>query len=417
MAVKAALFSIDPTLRADLARAIAGQDAVTVAMEVDAPFTDIEARHLDQLDALNPELAFLDLEHNPSIGLRFAQFLIESNPSRKLIGFGPDLSPELLLSAMQAGISEYMEKPIDEAAVRDAIERVIRKLGKKAPEGSKSPGKLLVVFSPKGGSGSTTLATNLAVELHRLTRKRTLLVDLDLELGETALTLGIEPKFSVADLLRNFHRVDSDLLASYIDRHDSGLDVLAAPYAPADPQSADVDRVAQILDFLRGPYEFVVVDAPKSFNAPTVAALQAASEVLLVTTPDLASVRNLARCLPLLRELRRSAADDSLRLILNRFDAREIISETEIEKALGLETYWTVANDYRAVIGALNAGRPVVDDARSAFARDLRGLAGEIGEVEVESRPSRFGFLPFGSGKRRATSGKTTNGKAMNHAG
>ncbi|MCA9737116.1 MAG: AAA family ATPase [Gemmatimonadetes bacterium] len=418
MAVKAAVFSTDPALRTDLARVIAGQDAVSVVLEVDSPFTDIQTRHLDQLETLDPELAFLDLEHNPGIALRFAQFLIESNPSRKLIGFGADLSPELLLSAMQAGISEYVEKPIDESALREAMDRVIRKLGKKAPDGSRQPGKLLVIFSPKGGSGSTTLATNLAVELHRVTRKRTLLVDLDLELGETALTLGIEPRFSVVDLLRNFHRVDSDLLASYIDRHESGLEVLAAPYAPADPQAVDVERVGQILDFLRSAYEYVVVDAPKSFNTPTVAALQAADEVFLVTTPDLASIRNLARSLPLLRELRRSATDGSLRLVVNRADSRELISGSEIEKALGLPAYWTVSNDYRAVIEALNAGRPVVDDNRSVFGRDVRGLAGVIGGVEVTTRPSRFGFLPFGSGRRRAAAGgRASDGKVTNHAG
>ena len=413
MAVKAAIFSVDPTLSSELARILAGQDSVSLGMEVGVPFTDIEARHLDQLELLNPELAFLDLENNPSIGLRFAQFLIESNPNRKLIGFGPDLSPQLLLSAMQAGISEYLPKPVEDTAVEEALARVVRKMGKKAPEGSKSPGHLSVIFSPKGGSGSTTLATNLAVELHRLTRKRTLLVDLDLELGETALTLGIEPKFSVADLLRNFHRVDSDLLASYIDRHDSGLDILAAPYEPADPQTAEAEKIRQIIDFLRQPYDYVVVDAPKTFNAATVAAIQQADDVYVVATPDLASIRNAARCLPMLRELRRNGDEDSLKLLVNRYDARDIIPDGEIEKALGIPVHWTFANDYRAVIQALNAGRPVVDDVRSALSKDIRGLAGAIGEVEVGKRSSRFGFLPFGSARRRNAS----QDKAVNHVG
>ncbi len=413
MAVKAAVFSTDQALTADLHRILAAHESVSVAMSVDAPFTDIEASHLDLLEQINPELAFLDLEDSPSIGLRFAQFLIESNPSRKLIGFGPDLSPQLLLSAMQAGISEYLPKPADEEGVLEALTRVVRKMGKKATGGTTSPAHLSVVFSPKGGSGSTTLATNLAVELHRLTRKRTLLVDLDLELGETALTLGIEPKFSVADLLRNFHRVDSDLLASYIDRHDSGLDILAAPYEPADPQTADANEVAQILDFLRQPYEYVVVDAPKTFNAATVAAIQAANDVYVVTTPDLACIRNAARCLPMLRELRRNGDEESLKLLVNRYDARDIIPDGEIEKALGVPVHWTFANDYRAVIQALNAGRPVVDDARSALSKDIRGLAGAIGDVEVDKRSSRFGFLPFSSARRRNGSQE----KALNHVG
>jgi pilus assembly protein CpaE len=414
MGVKAALFTTDAALREQLARVVSELDGISVAMEVTVPFTDIGARHLDQLELMNPELAFVDLEENPGIGLKFAQFLIESNPSRKLIGFGPDLSPELLLSAMQAGISEYVDKPVGDLELTEALERVVRKLGKKAPEGSKTPGKLLTFFSPKGGSGSTTLATNLAVELHRLTRKRTLLVDLDLELGETAYMLGIEPKFSMVDLLRNFHRVDSDLLASYIDRHESGVEILAAPYEPADVQTVDGDQIRQILDFLKQPYDFVVVDAPKSFSPATASAFQHADELYLVTTPDLPSIRNMTRCLPLLRALRRDASDDSLRLIVNRHDSRDLISISEVEKTLGIDVYWKIDNDYRAVINSINSGRPVVDDGKSNFSRDVRELAGRIADVEVSTRTSRLGFLPF-TGKKNGARSSRKPAKVMPH--
>jgi pilus assembly protein CpaE len=133
---------------------------------------------------------------------------------------------------------------------------------------------------------------NLAVEIHRLTRKKTLLIDLDLELGETALLLGMEPRFSIVDLIRNFHRVDAGLLASYIDRSETGVELLAAPLQPVDFESVDGERVSRILNFLKGHYDYIVIDAPKTLNTVTLSAFEACDELFLVTTPDLPAIRN-----------------------------------------------------------------------------------------------------------------------------
>ncbi len=416
MATKTAIFSGDAQLREQLARVIGGSEDVKVSMETEVPYTDLEARHLDQIELLNPQVVFLDLEDNPAIALKFAQYLVESNSSRKLVGVGPALSSDLLLSAMQAGVSEYITKPASDEEVMAALGRITRKLGHKTSRESKEPGKMFTVFGPKGGSGSTTIAANLAVELHRLTRKRTLLVDLDFELGETALMLGVETEFSMVDLVRNFHRVDSDLLASYIDRHESGVEILAAPYEPGDIQSVDGEQVRQILDFLRQSYDFVVVDAPKSFGPATQAACERADELFVVATPDLPSIRNLTRCLPLLRSLRRHVVENPVRLIVNRHDGKDFISLQEIERTLGLSVHASVGNDYRSVINAINAGKPGVDDGRSNFARDVRALAGLVGDVEVEPRSSGLAsFFPFG-GKLKARNRRARrNAEAVNH--
>ena len=137
----------------------------------------------------------------------------------------------MLLEAMRAGISEYLPKPPGREALYAALERVQRKLAVGSGE-ARRPGELIAVFSPKGGTGCTTVATNLAVHLHRLTGKRTLLVDLDLELGEVAVFLGVQPRFSFMDMIRNFHRMDAELLASYIERDETGVHLLSSPLHP-----------------------------------------------------------------------------------------------------------------------------------------------------------------------------------------
>ena len=196
--IKSAIISTDPALRELLRKVLAADDlGITVGLEVIVPFPEINDSNLEQLRQLGPDLIFLDVSDDPIMGLKFAQFLIEGAPNRRIIGLGEPLSQDLLLQAMQAGVSEYLPKPVDEAKVQGAIDRIARKFGHRVEERRREPGKLLAFFSPKGGAGSTCVATNTAISLHRITRGKVLLVDLDLELGETALLLGVEPRFSL----------------------------------------------------------------------------------------------------------------------------------------------------------------------------------------------------------------------------
>ena len=403
--VKAAVISPDPTFREALTSILASRDiGVMLALEIDQPLTEIADPELDELRRAEPGIVFLDLEENPHVGLKFAEFLVDSSLATALIGAGASASPELLLAAMQAGVSEFLTKPVTPEALVSAVERVWRKTGKKIDLTRRAPGELLVVFGAKGGSGSTTLSTNLAIEIHRLTRKKVLLVDLDLELGETALLLGMEPQFSVVDLMRNFHRVDSGLLASYIQRHESGVELLCAPFEPADFEAVSGDRVRRIMEFLKKHYDYVVVDAPKTFNPATLAAFREADEVYLLATADLPSIRNLSRSLPLLRNLRgRKALDQWLRLILNRYEPDLEIPIPEIERTLGMSVFWTLHNDYSAVMASINHGKPVVSEGKSSYAKDVRGLAGEITGVPVQKQSKSLLkglFSPFRSNGR-----------------
>jgi len=280
---------------------------------------------------------------------------------------------------------------------------VLRKSGRQAQRASKQAGRLLMIFSAKGGTGTTTTAVNLATEMHRLTRKRTLIVDLDLELGESALVMGVQPRFSLVDLVRNFHRVDSRLLASYIERHETGVEILSAPYQPADYEAVSTDRIKQVLQFLKKHYDYLVVDSPKTFTPAAMGAFEEADEVYLITTPDIPSLRNLTRCIQLIRSFGRRRGDDWMRVIVNRYVANQVVTTAEIEKTLGLEVFWTLRNDYRAVMASINSGRPAVSDSKSAFAKDIRALAAHLTDTPLEAPRSRFlGGLFRRNGRRNS---------------
>jgi pilus assembly protein CpaE len=269
--------------------------------------------------------------------------------------------------------------PVEAARVREALERVIRKSGMAGSREGHRNGKLLAFFSPKGGSGSTTVITNVGIELHRLTGKKTLLVDLDLELGEISSLLGVRPRFHFVDLVRNFHRMDADLLASYIESHESGVQVLSAPFEPEIGEEVSGEQISRILGFLRSHFDYVLVDTSKSLAPPALAALQSADPIFLVTNMDVPSLRNLKRCLPTLDRVTAGDAE-RLRLVVNRFNGKSLVTLDDLEGTLGIEVYWTLTNDFETVIKANSAGQPLVLQGGSRYAGELKELARDIAD-------------------------------------
>jgi pilus assembly protein CpaE len=408
--LRGALISPDSRFRSEV-RALLGdvEPRVGIAVEISERFVDFREDVVRTLRQSKADLLLVDLEQEPELGVKFIQFLADAQPGHRVIAFGGEISPDQLLTAMRAGVADYLHKPVSAELLRGAVGRVAQTLNSsraKAEEESKAEGQVFAFFSPKGGSGSTTVATNLAVVLRQLTSKRTLLVDLDLELGETALMLGMRPRFNFVDLVQNFHRMDADLLASFIERHDSGVDLLSAPYHPEKAEMVSGDLIRRILLFLRQHYDYIVVDTSKSFSQATLATFEQADQVFLVTTADLPSLRNIQRGLPMMRRVL-VRGEDQLRLVINRFDPKDQISAKDIERSLGLKVFWKLSNDYEAVLGSLNTGKPIVMNGTSSYSKDLKNLGVALAgtEAQTERRGRIMGALS------RFTTGKKKEGK------
>ena len=374
--MRGVLISTDPEFRETLRRVLLNDGrGIELAMEITVPFAEMTEDQIAELRRCDPELAFVDFDEDPETGVSFARFLAEGSGQRYVVGAGPALESTLLLEAMRAGVAEYLPKPAGEEAIVAALDRASRRLGW-APT-NRAPGELYSVFSPKGGAGTTTVATNLAIVLHRLTGKRTLLVDLDLELGEIAVLLGVKPRFSFVDLVNNFARIDAGLLASFIERHESGVHLLSAPFHPDPGEDIPSTQIRAILQYLKRQYDYVVVDTPKSFSLDSVAAFEEADRIILVTTVDVPSLRNLQRCKPLLERVVGKDAD-RLRLVVNRHHPEDVISLEDVHRATGMDVYWTLSNDYEAVSRSINSGMPVAQNAKSRYAKDLQALGVDL---------------------------------------
>jgi pilus assembly protein CpaE len=392
--LRSAIVSTDAALRTVVKQLLhVGERGVTLEAEIAVPLTGFGDEQLRNLRNVNPDLVFLDLESDPALGTKLVQFLADSNPSQRFIAVGPPLSPELLMAAMRAGVSDYLQKPVDLQELAQALDRVALKIGWASNAKRRHPGLVYSFFSPKGGSGSTTVATNTAVMLHRLTGKRTLLLDLDLELGEAALFLGVQARFNFVDLVQNFHRMDAGLLQSYIEKHESGIELLSAPYHPEKAEIVSADQIRRILQFLRQHYDFIVVDTSKSFSPDTLATFEQSDLVFLVSNADLPSLRNIQRGLPMMKRML-VKGQEQVRLVVNRYNPRDAISLDDIQKVLGIPVYWTMSNDYEAVVRSINSGKPLVLDNSSRYGKDLKAFAAAVAGLQgTTSNGTGFGRL------------------------
>jgi pilus assembly protein CpaE len=405
---RAALISSDSTFVSQVKQLLTGPERpLSLEFELNSPLYQFGEQQIQALRAAAPELIILDLEESQELGIQLAQYLVELNPAQLFIATGPVLSSEQLMLAMRAGVSDYLPKPVAAEDLRAATLRTAQKLRKPDGDKQRPPGKVLSFFSAKGGGGSTTLATNLAILIHRTTKMKTLLVDLDLELGESALVLGIKPRFSFVDFVENFRRMDAGLLASYIDHHPSGLDLLSAPVEPGKAESVTAEQIRRILVFLRQHYDYIIVDTPRSFAPTTLAVFEQADLLFLVTVADLASLRNIQRGIPLFKRVL-TKGEEQVRLILNRYDPKDSISVEDVERSLGLKVFWRVTNDYEAVTGSVTEGKPIVLNGGSPYTRDLAGLAAQVTGVpqDLGSRRSRLArtlAAPFKGVKKKIT--------------
>jgi pilus assembly protein CpaE len=352
-----------------------------------------------------PDLFDVDIRAEASAGMASIERLRAAHDGVPIFAIAMSAEPDLILQAMRAGANEFfpwnpggttqasrsMEESFNGAVRRTAARR------EASGGGSKQPCVTHVFLGAKGGAGTTTVAVNCAVELARLTKRPTLVVDLKPCLGEVALFLGVRPRFTVLDAIENLHRLDKDFMKELVTRHKSGLDILAGSEQFDRPNAHDSGGLEELLRVLAKMYEHIVIDAGNMINACSVAALYAAETVFLVTNPDVPSIRNAQRLVDRVRQL--GAGSERVRVLLNRVSDQHLIAPKQIETALGLGIHHMFASDYRAVSEALNSGVPLAlsnnSEISSQFGSFSRQLISGLGEAkpQPEKRRAFLGLL------------------------
>jgi pilus assembly protein CpaE len=303
--------------------------------------------------------------------------------------------PATVLEAMRAGCSEFFSQPLDPLEFADAVLRIQHRFTP-AMQTISSIGEILSFFSVKGGAGATTLSVYLATFLVRVHRKKVLLIDHHHQLGHTCLYLGIkENPYYFDELLRNASRLDHELLQGFLTKHPCGLDVLASPDTCAQRYVPGPGEMEHVLDFLRTEYEYVLLDSSLDYHDDTPVTVEASSQVFLVATPDVASLRDLSRHVENFG-LENTAAS-KVRVALNRASSQDAVTPEQVESAVRFPVTVTIPNNYMDLMRAVNAGEPISPQRRSAFTTQIAKWANSITQsaVTTEKRNSRRKSLAF----------------------
>ncbi len=242
-----------------------------------------------------------------------------------------------------------------------------------ADGGQGRDGRIVTVFSPKGGTGKTVTATNLAASFAKNEKKRTLLLDLDLQFGDAAIMLGIEPEKTIYDLVVAPGELDSEKLAGYITKHPSGLDILPAPLRPEDAELVTETKLARLLEVARESYDVIVVDTSPFFHGPMLATLDRTDELLMVCGLDVPTLKNVRLSMQTLELL--SFPAHRIRFLLNRANSKVGMSKKEVEGALDVKIRFEVPSDRAVPLGVNRGQPPVIGDTGSDFARAIREVS------------------------------------------
>lgn len=350
----------------------------------------VEVESVDELaQRLNgPSVVLLGPSLGNADGVAEAAPLLSERPAVGAVLVTETLTTDLLQSALRAGFRDVITAPVDAAQLTDTVGRVGGTLpGVTLPTATVTDedgerGRMVTVFSTKGGAGKSVLATNVAVSLAQKATGPVVLVDADLQFGDVAVMLKLAPRHTVVDAVNSLDKLDPALLRSLLVEHrPSGLLVLAAPLEPAFADQIDSAQMTKVIEMLREVAEYVVVDTPAYFNDVVLGLIEEADDVLILAGMDIPNIKNVRIGLQTLRLL--NTPMNKIKLVLNRANSKVKLDVTEVERTLQVKAETRIPSDV-AVPQSVNKGVPIVMDApRSGPAKAIESLVKQL----VERKP------------------------------
>ncbi len=371
--------------RRGLAHALAGSDVTSVREFAYYPeAADVAQFHDQHFDAV-----IVDLDSDREVALGLVES-IASNSAVTVMAFSTQNDPDVLMRCMRAGAREFLVQPIAVGTLSEALARAYaRRPASRVVK--QEGGKVLVFLGGKGGSGVTTVACNFAVSLVQDCGQSAVMIDLDLPLGDVALTLGISPQFSTVDALQNSGRLDANFLSKLLTKHASGLSVLAAPgkFPQVEVNNEAVERLVAVA---RMNFDFVVIDAGSRFDLNGTTLVEQADMVYLVMQAGIPELRNSHR---VISEYFKSGGSN-LEIVLNRFIPRSGgVDEEHIAKALSRPVQWKIPSDYVTVRRMQNEATPLTLED-SMISRAIQEMARAASGVSAKPEKKKKGFSLFG---------------------
>jgi pilus assembly protein CpaE len=373
----AKLIGFEPDMRV-AGTAGGGQEAVTLAKKE------------------RPNVILMDINMPDMDGITATEIISNTVPESPIIMMSVQGEQDYLRRSMLAGAREFLVKPFSADELINSIRHVhelekVRRaryapMQQQAAAGGgggavatpSQSGQIISFFSPKGGVGRTTIATNLAVALHQSTGKDVVLVDGSLPFGDIAVILNMSPKAkTIADLIGSFDQADADIVESILVPHSTGIKVLLAPPTPESTELITGAHMKHVLELLKQRYAFVVVDTWPSFQEQVITMLDVADVILTLMTLEITSLKNVRVFMEIAEKL--GYGNEKVQLVANRNDSSGGIKASDVEASLGRKIPHTIVSDGRTLVLAVNRGVPFVISHRdSQVSKDIFTLAAKL---------------------------------------
>jgi pilus assembly protein CpaE len=342
-----------------------------------------------------PDIILMDINMPGLDGIAASQAIVQNVPTAQIIIMYVQSEADYLRRAMLAGARDFLMKPFSGDELITAIRRVhqMRPAEKEAKPARKparfekqqpsasvaEEGRVISVYSPKGGSGCTTISTNLAIALADLGHE-TLLIDGSLQFGDVAVLLNMKPSTSIVDLMDRMEELDADLVSSVLLQHQSGLRVLMAPPRPEMADLVTEENIKKLLEVLRTSFDYIIIDTTSSLNDVALAMLDVSDRIFLVTQQSLPTLKNVSRFFDLAQTL--DYERSKVLLIVNRASDRLGISVKDISDTLKRPVIATIPADEEAVNRATDQGHPLVSNR--ARKRPVSAALSRLAELTVD---------------------------------
>lgn len=310
------------------------------------------------LSSIQKSLLIVDISKNFDKYNQFISNISSACPECKIIAISDNPSIEDIVKAMRSGAKDFLPAPVLKSGFFIVLERIFSQLTDK--NSVKSKCRVMTVFSNKGGIGKTSIASNLALELAKITKENVALVDLNFQLGDITTFLDLKPSFNISYMLQNPDKINSDFLLNTVERYkNTSLYVIADP--PYFKQAENISKVqiSKLFDKLKETFSYVVVDTDSTFDGKTVTALDNSDIIFLVTIVNFPALRNCQRILDLFDKL--GYDREKTQIVINRYMENDEIKAEDVEKLLEKPVYWKIPNNYFTMMSAINKGVSVAE--------------------------------------------------------
>ena len=343
-------------------------------------------------------ILILEVGRDPEKDFRRISEIQESGEAGEIFLTAFQADSNLVIRALRTGVKEFFPQPLKREEVVDALLKFLQKELEGRDILTKSvKGKVFTVFGAKGGVGTSTLAVNLATGMAQLKgNPNVALVDMNLISGDVPLFLNMKSVFNWVEVARNISRLDATYLMSILQKHESGVHVLPAPIMVGEETGMSpelITKVERVLDLMRTIFDFVVIDGGQLLGHISTYIIGISDKVLLVTIPSLPGIINAKKLIDAFHDL--GYPPGNTIVVMNRYNQKSGISIDEVRKMIRKDMRWSIPNDYRSTMNAINTGVPLTKSAlNTEITTKILDLAADLSEgepVKDKEKKSFFG--------------------------